>query len=35
VAGFEAQHQAFLDEMRAKGVRLATSIEALELLEAA
>jgi nicotinamidase-related amidase len=35
VAGFEAQHQAFLDDMRARGVRLATSIEALGLLEAA
>ena len=35
VAGFEAQHQAFLDDMRAKGVRLATSTEALGLLEAA
>jgi nicotinamidase-related amidase len=35
VAGFEAQHQAFLDEMRAKGVRLATSTEALGLLDAA
>ena len=35
VAGFEAQHQAFLDEMRAKGVRLATSTEAIGLLEAA
>ena len=32
VAGFEAQHQAFLDEMRARGVRLATSAEALDLL---
>jgi len=35
VAGFEAQHQAFLDEMRARGVRLATSTEALDLLDAA
>jgi len=35
VAGFEAQHQAFLDEMRARGVRLATSTEALGLLDAA
>ena len=35
VAGFEAQHQAFLAGMRAQGVRLATSTEALELLEAA
>jgi len=35
VAGFEAQHQAFLDEMRAKGVRLATSTEALGWLEPA
>ncbi|HEY8977004.1 MAG TPA: cysteine hydrolase [Burkholderiaceae bacterium] len=32
VAGFEAQHQAFLDDMRAQGVRLATSTEALGLL---
>jgi len=35
VAGFEAQHQAFLDAMRARGVRLATSNEALGLLDAA
>jgi nicotinamidase-related amidase len=35
VAGFEAQHQAFLDDMRARGVRLATSTEALGLLDAA
>ena len=35
VAGFEAQHQAFLDAMRARGVRLATSTEALGLLDAA
>jgi nicotinamidase-related amidase len=34
VAGFEAQHQAFLDDMRARGVRLATSTEALGLLQA-
>ena len=35
VAGFEAQHQAFLDDMRAQGVRLATSTEALGLLQSA
>ena len=35
VGGFEAQHQAFLDEMRAQGVRLMTSGEALLLLRAA
>jgi len=35
VGGFEAQHQAFLDEMRAQGVRSMTSGEALLLLEAA
>jgi len=35
VAGFEAQHQAFLDDMRARGVRLSTSTEALGLLEPA
>ena len=34
VGGFEAQHQAFLDEMRAQGVRLMTSSEALSLLRA-
>ena len=34
VGGFEAQHQAFLDEMRAKGLRLMTSGEALLLLRA-
>jgi len=34
VGGFEAQHQAFLDEMRAQGVRLMTSTEALSLLRA-
>jgi nicotinamidase/pyrazinamidase len=32
VGGFEAQHQAFLAEMRARGVRLMTSGEALLLL---
>ena len=35
VAGFEAQHEAFLAEMRAKGVRLMNSGEALLLLRAA
>ena len=35
VAGFEAQHEAFLDEMRARGVRTMTSIEAMSLLRAA
>ena len=35
VGGFEAQYQAFLDEMRAQGVRLMTSGEALLLLAAA
>lgn len=35
VGGFEAQHQAFLDDMRAQGVRLMTSGEALLLLRAA
>ena len=35
VGGFEAQHQAFLDAMRAQGVRLMTSGEALLLLRAA
>ena len=35
VGGFEAQYQAFLDEMRAQGVRLMTSGEALLLLRAA
>ena len=34
VGGFEAQHSAFLGEMRAKGVRLMTSAEALSLLRA-
>ena len=32
VGGFEAQHAAFLDEMRAQGVRLMTSVEATALL---
>jgi nicotinamidase-related amidase len=32
VAGFEAQHQAFLEAMQGRGVRLATSTEALGLL---
>ena len=31
VGGFEAQHSAFLDEMRAKGVRLMSSAQALSL----
>ncbi len=35
VGGFETQHQAFLDEMRAHGVRLMTSSEALLLLNIA
>jgi nicotinamidase/pyrazinamidase len=35
VTGFEAQHDAFLDEMRTKGVRTMTSTEALSLLRAA
>ena len=35
VAGFEAQHAAFLDEMRAKGVRLMTSDEARQRVDAA
>ncbi len=35
VGGFEAQHQAFLDDMRAKGVRLMTSTQARELVVAA
>ena len=34
VGGFEAQHAEFLAEMRAKGVRLMTSTEALSLLRA-
>ena len=34
VGGFEAQHSAFLGEMRATGVRLMTSAEALSLLRA-
>ena len=34
VGGFEAQHAAFLGEMRAKGVRLMSSAEALSLLRA-
>ena len=32
VGGFEAQHAEFLDEMRARGVRLMTSAEALSLV---
>lgn len=32
VGGFEAQHHAFLDAMRAKGVRLMSSLQARELL---
>ena len=35
VAGFEAQHAAFLDEMRARGVRLMTSDEARQRVGAA
>ena len=35
VGGFEAQHQAFLGDMRAKGVRLMTSAQARELVGAA
>ena len=35
VGGFETPHQAFLDEMRAQGVRLMTSSQALLLLSAA
>lgn len=35
VGGFEVQHQAFLDDMRARGVRLMTSHEAGQLLAAA
>ena len=34
VGGFEAQHQAFLDDMRARGVRLMTSVDAATLLAA-
>lgn len=34
VGGFEAQHQAFLDSMRALGVQLMTSTEALQRLAA-
>jgi nicotinamidase-related amidase len=34
VGGFEAQHAAFLDDMRARGVRLMTSAEALAMLAA-
>jgi nicotinamidase-related amidase len=34
VGGFEAQHTAFLDEMRAQGVRLMSSADALALLRA-
>jgi nicotinamidase-related amidase len=35
VAGFEAQHDAFLADMRARGVRLSTSTQAVDLLDAA
>jgi nicotinamidase/pyrazinamidase len=35
VGGFEAQHRAFLDEMRARGVQWKTSTEAVSLLNAA
>jgi nicotinamidase/pyrazinamidase len=34
VGGFEAQHAAFLDQMRARGVRLMSSAQALSLLAA-
>jgi len=34
VGGFEAQHQAFLDQMRARGVRLMTSDQARQFLAA-
>jgi len=34
VTGFEAQHQAFLDDMAARGVQLRTSAEVLALLAA-
>ncbi|MEO5688805.1 MAG: cysteine hydrolase [Burkholderiaceae bacterium] len=34
VGGFEAQHTAFLDEMRAQGVRLMSAVDALKLLRA-
>ena len=34
VGGFEAQHAAFLDDMRAQGVRLMSSVYALALLRA-
>lgn len=35
VGGFEAQHAAFLEEMRAQGVRLMSSVEARALLSGA
>ena len=35
VGGFEARHAAFLEEMRARGVRLMTSVEALQRVGAA
>jgi nicotinamidase-related amidase len=34
VGGFEAQHARFLADMRAKGVRLVSSVDALKLLDA-
>ena len=34
VGGFEAQHAAFLDNMRAQGLRLMSSVDALALLRA-
>lgn len=34
VAGFEAQHQAFLQDMQSRGVRLMTTEQALSLLQA-
>jgi nicotinamidase/pyrazinamidase len=34
VGGFEAQHAAFLDDMRARGVRLMSAVDALALLRA-
>ena len=34
VGGFEAQHALFFDEMRAQGVRLMSSVDALSLLSA-
>jgi hypothetical protein len=34
VGGFEAQHAAFLSDMRARGVQLATAADVLPLLTA-